>query len=110
MQIALLPNNDARDGFGSGIIQDFVMDSLDHVERVARGDRVYEHVTVNADGMFRIEDGIFVLTGCVDDVAVVFLTSVGDGFLEDVFDGRVVGIDECVFYVSDDQRGLACEG
>lgn len=102
MQIALLPDNDTGHGLGSGVVQDLVVDGLDHVEAITRGNAVDEHVAVNADGVFGIEDRVLILAGRVDDVAVIFLTSVRDGLLEDVFDGRVVRVDKSVLDVSDD--------
>lgn len=108
VKIALLTDNDARDRLGASVIENLVVNGLDHVEAIARGDAVDEHVTVDADGVFGVEDRIFILTGSVDDVAVVFLTLVGDGLLEDVLDGRVVRVDESVLNVSDDQRRFAC--
>lgn len=109
MQIALLTNNDTGDGFGARVIEDLVVDGLDHVEAIAGCDAVDEHVAVDANGVFGIENRVFILAGCVDDVAVVFLALVGDGFLEDVFNGGVVRVDKGVFDVSNDQGGFACE-
>ena len=102
VQIALLPDNDTGHGLGSGVVQDLVVDSLDHVEAITRGDAVDEHVAVNANGVFRIEDRVLILAGSVDDVAVVFLASVRDGLLEDVFDSGVVRVDKSVLDISDD--------
>lgn len=103
MQIALLANNEARNRLGACVIKDLVVYGLDHVEAVTGCDAVDEHVAVNANGVFGVEDRVFVLTSSVDDIAVIFLTLVSDGLLEDVLDGRVVGVDEGVFDVADDQ-------
>ena len=102
MQVALLADNNAGDRLGACVVEDLVVDSLDHVEAIAGSDAVDEHVTVDADGVFRVEDRILVLACCVDDIAVVFLPFVGDGLLKDVLDGRVVRIDKGVLDVSDD--------
>lgn len=103
VQIALLTNNDARNRFGTGVIQNLVVDGLNHVKAITGGDAVYEHVTVDADGVFGVEDRVFILACCVDDIAIIFLALVGDCLLEDVLDGRVVRVDKGVLNVSNDQ-------
>ena len=44
-------------------VDDFVVDNLDHVERLAGCDRVHEHKAVNSDGMLGVEDGVLILAG-----------------------------------------------
>lgn len=57
--------------------------------------------------MFRVEDRVFVLAGCVDDLGEEGLGFVDDFVGEGVFDGGVVGLDEVPLAVLDRQGGFA---
>lgn len=61
LQIGFRADYDARYLVQAAKIHDFVVDNLNHVEGLARRDRVHEDEAVNTDGMFGIEDGIFIL-------------------------------------------------
>lgn len=43
------------------MIQDLLPDDADHFEGLLRGDRVDDHVAVDTDEVFGVEDGVFVL-------------------------------------------------
>lgn len=60
-QIALGANNDARDLANAAEVNNLVVHDFDHVERVARGNRVDEYVAVYPDGVLRVYRRVFVL-------------------------------------------------
>ena len=60
-QVCFGTHDDAGDLIHSAEINDFVIDDLDHVEGFAGRDRIDEHVSVNANGMFRVEYRVLVL-------------------------------------------------
>lgn len=78
------------------------------------------------DGVFRVENGIFILkesmldrarsasrrwtdlTSGVDDVTIVLYALVDDSFGEGALDGGVVRLYEVVFYELYDEGGLSC--
>ena len=107
MQVALLADNNAGDVLGARVIENLVVYGLDHLKAVARGNAVDQDVAVDADRVLGIEDRVLILTSSVDNVAVVFLSLVGDGLAENVLNGRVVRVDKRVLDVADDQRGFA---
>ena len=61
LQVGLGADDNTRNLIHSAEVDDFVVHDLDHVERLARGDRVDEHEAVDADRMLRVEDGVFIL-------------------------------------------------
>ena len=50
---------------GNGVhaaeVDDLVIDDMDHVEGLVICDRVHEDVSMNANGMFGVENGVLVL-------------------------------------------------
>ena len=49
------------DGVEPAEVDDLVVDDVDHVERLVICDRVHEDVSMNANGMFGVENGVLVL-------------------------------------------------
>ena len=45
------------------MIENFIADDTDHVERLPGSHRVDQHVPVDADEVFGVEDAVFVLKG-----------------------------------------------
>jgi hypothetical protein len=43
------------------MIQNFVPDDLYHLKRLRRSYRVYEHISMDPDEMFRVENAVFIL-------------------------------------------------
>jgi hypothetical protein len=43
------------------VIQNLFMNDLNHFEGLHRGNRIYEHVPVNAYEVLRVQDAIFIL-------------------------------------------------
>lgn len=104
VQIALLAHDYARHMLGAGVVENLVIHGLHHLEAVSRGDAVHQNIAMDTNGMLGIQNRVLVLPRCVDDVTVVVLALVLDGLLKDILDGRVVRVDECIFYVSHDER------
>ena len=59
-------------------VYNLIVDDLDHVEGVARGNGVHEDIAMDSDGMLGIERRVFILASCVDDMAVVLDAFVSD--------------------------------
>lgn len=43
------------------MVQDLVSDDSDHVEGLSRSDRIHEHVSMDADEVFRVQLAVIVL-------------------------------------------------
>ena len=43
------------------MVQDLVANDLHHLEALGRGDRVHEHVAMNADKVLRVQDAVLIL-------------------------------------------------
>lgn len=65
-----------------------------HLKTLLAGDRIHNHVTMNANEVLAIQDGVLVLPSRVDDLEGEVLVPVADDFAEGVFDSWVVGVDE----------------
>lgn len=107
LQIALCANNYAGDFVFTTEVDDFIIHDLDHVKRSSRVDGIYKDVAMYTDGVFRVENGIFILTSGVDDVTIVLYALVDDSFGEGALDGGVVRLYEVVFYELYDEGGLS---
>lgn len=92
IQVALLANNDTGDPLLATLVENLLVKSQDHVKRLARRDRVDEHVTVDADGVFGREERKLVLASSVDNFAVVLHAVVLDRLLAGSLNGGVVGV------------------
>lgn len=90
MQVTLLSHHHARNRLCPRVIQNLVIDRLNHLKAAPQSDAVYQDIPMNTNSMSRIQDGVFILTCCVDDVAVVFLVAILDRLVEDILNGRVV--------------------
>lgn len=62
IQIQLLPHHDTRHLFRSAKVENLFMHNLDHLKRLSVGDRVDEDIAMYADGVFRREERVFVLS------------------------------------------------
>lgn len=89
------------------MIQDLIPDYPTHFEALLGGDGVHDHIAVDADEVFAVEDGVFVLARGVDDFGREVGGAVADDFGEGVFDGGVVGVDEVAVDILDCERGFA---
>ena len=107
------------------MIQDLVMDHVDHVERLLRSHRVHQHIAMDSNEMFRVEHTVLILRQalvpgscprflstnlalCVDDFSQESLTLQLNLLAKGVLDGRVVGLNEVALDVSDSEGGFAC--
>ena len=107
VQITLLTYKDTGNGRCTGIIQDLVVHCLDHFETGARSNGVHQNVAMDTDSMLRIQDGVLILTGRVDNIAAVLLALVLNRLLKYVFDRGVVRVHERIFHVTHHQRRFA---
>lgn len=89
------------------MVENLVSDDPEHVKGLAGSDGVDDHVAMDADEVFRVEDAVFVLAGGVDDVCGKVLAFVFDGAVEGVFDGGVVVFDESAFDEANGERGFS---
>ena len=89
------------------MVQDLIPNDAHHLEALLAADRVHNHVPMNADKVFRIENRVFILAGGVDDFDGKVLVLQTDDFAEGVFDGGVVGVDEVAVDVLDREGGFA---
>ena len=55
------------------MIQDFIPDDPNHIEGLPRGDRIDQHVTMDANEMFRVEDTVFILFDPMNRVRAIRL-------------------------------------
>ena len=60
-KITLLPNHDAWNFFTSSEISDLIVDRLDHFKRLSGVDGIDEEISVDSNGIFGGEKGIFIL-------------------------------------------------
>ena len=60
-EITFLTHNDTWYLCQATKVYNLIVHDLDHVERIPRGDGVYEDVAVNTDGVLRVERGVLVL-------------------------------------------------
>ena len=126
-RVGSLRNVSNEKSFRSGetyqVIQNLVMDDIDHIEGLLRGDRVYEHIPMDADEVLRIEHAVLILRVwlvlvvypravstdlalCINDLCQKGLAFVLDLMAECVLDGWVVGFDKVAFDVSDSEGGF----
>ena len=61
------------------MVQDFVPDDPNHIEGLPRGHRIDQHVTMDANEMFRVENTVFILFNAGNTVRNVKLASRGAG-------------------------------
>jgi len=90
------------------VVEDFITDDAHHGEGLFGADGVDEHVSMDADEVFGLEDGVLVLAGGVDDFGDKVGALVADGFGEGVFDGGVVRFDEVALDELHREGGFAC--
>lgn len=89
------------------MIQDLIPNDAHHLEALLAADGVDNHVPMNADKVFRIENRVFILAGGIDDFDGEVLVLQTDDFAEGVLDGGVVGVDEVAVDVLDREGGFA---
>lgn len=76
------------------MVQDLVTDYLDHFKGCQGRHGVNEHIPVNADEVFGVQDAVLILAGSIDDFGQVILSLVSYRLAEGVFDGRIVAVHE----------------
>lgn len=92
------------------MIQNLVANNGNHLKRLARGNGVHDHVAMDADEVFRVQDAVLILARGVDDFGRELLALVLDGPVEGVFDRGIVALDEGTFDEADGQGRLAWRG
>ena len=104
VQVALLTHQHTWYCGCASIIQDLIINSLNHLETRARSNGIHEYVTMNTYCMLRVQDRVFVLPCCIDNIALEVLSAVLDGFLKHILNRWVIGIHESIFHKSNNQR------
>lgn len=89
------------------VVENLVPNDADHLEALLAADRVDDHVAVDADEVFGVEDAVFVLAGGVDHLDGEIMVSVADDLAEGVLDGRVVGVDKVAVDILHGEGGFA---
>ena len=107
VQVALLAHQHARHRGRACVVQNLVVHRLDHLKGRSRGNRVHEHIAVDANRMLRVQDRVLILPSRIDNVAVVVLAAVLDRLFKHILNRRVVGINKRVFHKPHDKRRLA---
>lgn len=90
------------------VIQNLVPNDAHHLETLLAAHRVDNHVAMDADEVFRVENAVLVLAGGVDHLDGKVMLAVADDFAESVLDGRVVRVDEVAVDVLHCEGGFAC--
>lgn len=90
LQVTLLSNNDTRDLLEASLVEDLLVQRRDHIERLSGRNAVHEHVAVNAGRVLGREKRELVLSGSVDNLAVVLDALVLDRLLICGLNRRVV--------------------
>ena len=104
VQVALLTHQHTWYCGCASIIQDLIINSLNHLETRARSNGIHEYVTMYTYCMLRVQDRVFVLPCCIDNIALEVLSAVLDGFLKHILNRWVIGIHESIFHKSNNQR------
>jgi hypothetical protein len=89
------------------VVQDLIPDDAHHFETLLAGDGVDDHVAMDPDEVFAVQDGVFILARGVDDFDAEVLVAVADDLAEGVFDGGVVGVDKVTVDILDGEGGFA---
>lgn len=90
------------------VIQNLVSNNAHHLETLLAANRVDNHVAMNADEVFGVENAVLVLAGGVDHLDGKVMLAVADDFAESVLDSRVVGVDKVAVNVLHCEGGFAC--
>jgi hypothetical protein len=64
---------------------------------------------MDSNEMFGVQDAVLILTSCIDNLKGILLVLNLGHLAECVLDGRIVALDEVVVYISDSERGFACD-
>ena len=89
------------------MVQNLVANDAHHLEALLAADRVDDHVTVDANEVFGVEDAVLVLAGGVDHLDGEVMVAVADDFAKGVLDGWVVGVDKVAVDILDCEGGFA---
>lgn len=76
------------------MIENLLPNNADHVEALLVSYTVDNHVSMNADKLPAVENGVFILSCRVDDLGSIVLILVTNNFGKGVLDGWVVGINK----------------
>lgn len=74
------------------VVENLISNNSNHVEGLARCDRVNDDVAMNSDEMLRVQDAVFILASRVHDLRSKVLAFVLDGAAECILDRRVVAL------------------
>ena len=89
------------------MVQDLIAYYATHLKALLAGDRVDNHVAMNANEVLAVEDGVLVLAGRIDHLDGKVLVPIANDLAEGVFDGGVVRVDKVAVDVLHSQRALA---
>nr|POE56727.1 hypothetical protein CFP56_33699 [Quercus suber] len=76
------------------MVEDLVSDDAAHFKALLVANRVDDHVAMNANEVLAVENGVLVLTSCIDHLDRKILILVSNYFAKGVLDGGVIGVDE----------------
>lgn len=63
-EVGFISYDDSRYFVCAECVENLIIDGFDHVQRLSRGNRVNQDVTVNPNGIVLLEDGVFILQAC----------------------------------------------
>lgn len=89
------------------MVQNFVADDFNHIKTLSTGHGVHNHIRVNADKMFAVEDAVLVLACGIYYLCSVVYPSITYDFGERVFDSWIVAFDKMPVDKLHGQRCLA---
>jgi len=93
-QVRLIAHDDERNPFDGKVVQDLIANDARHLKALLVGNRVDNHVAMNADKVLRVENAVFILASRIDDLSRIVLVLVLDHLAESILDGRVVAVDK----------------
>jgi len=107
IDIVLVADDHDRYRVRSQVIQEFIPDNPDHIERLSRCHRIHNQVSVDANVQLRIHQTVFILSRRIDDFCEEGLALVDDLMAEGVLDRGVIAFDKVAFTILDGQGRFA---
>lgn len=89
-QVTLLANDHTGYVSYTALHDKFIMYSSNELERWPTRNGIYQNVAVDTNRKSGTYKRVFILTGCIDNVALVFPTAMFDGLGKRILDGREV--------------------
>ena len=90
------------------VVENLLANDANHVEALLVAYTIHNHVSMDADELSAVQNGVFVLSCCVDDLGCKILVLVTDDFGKGILNGRVVGVDKVTIDELNGKGALAC--